>query len=248
MSAEIIIGDCRKVLPTLPPGSVDCCITDPPYGDTSLKWDVQCHGWVEALVPVLKPNASVWVFGSLRFMVPLYAEMEKHGFKYAQDIVWEKQNGTGAHNDRFRRVHEHVVQFYLGKWAEVYKLPQYTMDAVPKTVRRTHKPEHWGAIEGHTYTSEDGGPRLARSVQRHRNEHGRAIHPTQKPVELLVTLVRYSCPPPGTLIDCFSGSGSLGVAANVVGVNSILIEKDPVHAGNSLARLRNDAPLLAALP
>lgn len=29
--SSIIVGDCREVLPTLPPSSVQCCITSPPY-------------------------------------------------------------------------------------------------------------------------------------------------------------------------------------------------------------------------
>lgn len=28
---NIIQGDCREVLKTLPDGSVDCCVTSPPY-------------------------------------------------------------------------------------------------------------------------------------------------------------------------------------------------------------------------
>src|SRR5207253_5557653 len=64
-----------------------------------------------------------------------------------------------------------------------------------------------------TYTSEDGGPRLMRSVLKVRNEHGRAIHPTQKPLELLRPMVRYSCPPGGLVLAPFSGSAAVEVAA-----------------------------------
>jgi DNA modification methylase len=31
MSVQIIEGDCREILPTLPAGSVHCCVTSPPY-------------------------------------------------------------------------------------------------------------------------------------------------------------------------------------------------------------------------
>lgn len=31
MSIRILTGDCRDVLRTLPPGSVHCCVTSPPY-------------------------------------------------------------------------------------------------------------------------------------------------------------------------------------------------------------------------
>lgn len=226
----IHVGDCRIVLPTLPEAFADCCITDPPYGDTSLDWDVICKGWIPHAARALKPAASIWVFGSMRFLAPLFDEMEAHGFRYSQDIVWEKQNGTGFHNDRFRRVHEHAVMFYRGAWADVYHEPQLTNDARAKVVRRKTRPAHTGHIEAGHYVSVDGGPRLTRSVLQVRNEHGRAIHPTQKPVDLLRPLIRYSCPPGGMVLDCFTGSGSTAVAATIEGRRSTLIESDPVRA------------------
>jgi site-specific DNA-methyltransferase (adenine-specific) len=31
LTVNLLLGDCRKVLPTLPAGSVHCCVTSPPY-------------------------------------------------------------------------------------------------------------------------------------------------------------------------------------------------------------------------
>jgi predicted methyltransferase len=31
VGVEIIVGDCRKELKRLPDGSVQCCVTSPPY-------------------------------------------------------------------------------------------------------------------------------------------------------------------------------------------------------------------------
>lgn len=214
----------------MPAASVDCCITDPPYGDTSLDWDRICAGWVPHVARVLKPSASIWVFGSMRFLAPLFGEMQAEGFRYSQDVVWEKQNGTGFHNDRFRRVHEHAVMFYRGRWSEVFHETQFTNDARARTVRRKTRPTHTGHIESGHYVSVDGGPRMMRSVLAVRNEHGRAVHPTQKPVELLAHLVRYSCPPGGVVLDPFAGSGSTGLAALQNGRRCVLIEEHPERA------------------
>jgi site-specific DNA-methyltransferase (adenine-specific) len=123
--------DCREGLRAMP-GAFDCAIADPPYGDTSLEWDAKVAGWLEATAYALKPNGHLWVFGSLRFLAPLFAEAEALGFKYSQDIVWEKQNGTGFHNDRFRRVHEHAALFYRGAWADTYHEAQFTLDVTKK--------------------------------------------------------------------------------------------------------------------
>lgn len=240
MTVRILDGDCRKVLKTLQQASFDCCITDPPYGDTSLDWDTQCAGWIQPVAAVLKPAASIWVFGSMRFLAPLFAEMAANDFRYSQDIVWKKQNGSGFHADRFRRVHEHAVMFYRGEWADVYHDPQYTMDATAKTVRRKTRPTHTGHIDAGHYVSEDGGPRLMQSVFEVRNEHGRAVHPTQKPLLALTPLVRYSCPKGGSVIDPFAGSGSTGIAAHTEGRDATLIEIDAGRATVMRTRITSD--------
>lgn len=243
-------GDCRLALPALPAASFDACIADPPYGDTSLEWDSLCKGWVAAVARVLKPASSVWVFGSMRTMPLVFAELQAEGFRYSQDIVWEKQNGTGFHADRFRRVHEHAVLFYRGSWGEVYHDTQYTMDARAKVVRRKTRPTHTGHIDTGHYTSVDGGPRLMRSVLQVRNEHGRAIHPTQKPLDLLRPLIRYSVPPGGSLIVPFAGSGSDLVAALHEGRGAVGYELDPIYFQRAKMRvaaaeceLRGEEPL-----
>lgn len=245
MSIEILHGDCRRLLETMPAGQFDACFADPPYGDTSLDWDAICRGWIPAVARVLKPAASIWVFGSMRSLADIFSEMAFHGFKYSQDIVWEKQNGTGFHNDRFRRVHEHAVMFYRGAWADVFHQTQYTLDATKKTVRRKTRPTHTGHIEAGHYVSEDGGPRMMRSVIYARNEHGRAIHPTQKPLELLQPLIRYSVPPGGSLIVPFGGSGSDLIVAKAEGMSAVACELDADYVTKARVRLIESLPEMA---
>ena len=237
MSVEILTGDVRNVLDLLPAGSADCIIADPPYGDTSLEWDTPVEGWVAAAARVLKPNGALWVFGSFRHLVALCPDIYAEGFKYSQDIVWAKQNGTGFHNDRFRRVHEHAAMFYRGPWRDIYKDPQTTPDATAKTVRRKTRPTHTGNIEAGYYVSEDGGPRLMRSILHVRNEHGRAAHPTQKPEGIIEPLLLYSTPPGGTVLDPFFGSGTTGLVAQKHGRNAIGIELNPDYVEIAKRRL-----------
>lgn len=242
MTTTILQGDCRELLGTLPAASFDACMADPPYGDTSLDWDSVVDGWIPAVARVLKPAASMWVFGSMRFFMGnrIRARLRDEGFRYSQDIVWKKQNGTGFHDDRFRRVHEHAVLFYRGAWADVYHQPQYTNDATARTVRRKTRPTHTGHIEAGHYISEDGGPRLMTSVLEVRNEHGRAIHPTQKPLELLLPLIRYSVPPGGSFVVPFCGSGSDLMVAEADGLDALACELDAGHAERARARIAAD--------
>ena len=227
----IITGDCRDGLDLLDSRSVDAVITDPPYGDTALVWDTRVGGWIPHLARVLKPTGSVWVFGSLRYLLEFLPSLSAH-WSIVQDVVWEKHNGSSFHADRFKRVHEHAVQLRLtsSKWADVYKAPVTTPDAVRRAVRRKKRPPHMGNIGAQAYISEDGGPRLMRSVIFARSCHGYAIHPTQKPVEILDPLVRYSCPPGGLVLDPFAGSGSTGEAALRAGRKFLGFELDPNYA------------------
>ncbi len=190
----ILVGDCRQLMPAA--GPFDMILADPPYGDTSIKWDKRVKGWLPLAYESLKQTGSMWVFGSMRFFMLTHGDFRKAGFRVAQDIVWEKHNGSGCAADRFRRVHEHAVQFYRkdAKWANVYNDVQVTNDATARTLRRKQKPTHFGAIGGASYLSHDGGPRVMRSVIFMPSMHGRAIHPTEKPVALIEILIRTSVP------------------------------------------------------
>ena len=247
MKPEIITGDCRTALAAH--GPFQMLLADPPYGDTSLAWDKRVDGWVKAAYDLLAPNGSIWVFGSMRYFIDTGAEFAAAGFKLAQDVVWEKHNGSGLNRDRFKRVHEHAVQFYrsIDKWSDVFNEVQKTMDATARTVRRKAKPTHqqgdWGAT---FYESEDGGPRIMRSVIFMRSMHGRAIHPTEKPSDLLEILIRTSCPVEGLVGDVFAGSGAGGEAAMRAGRRYVGTEIDPAMAEKARDRLASILPMAAA--
>jgi site-specific DNA-methyltransferase (adenine-specific) len=185
---------------------------------------------------VLKRSGSMWVFGSLRMFLANAGEFS--GWRLAQDVIWEKHNGSSFLADRFRRVHETAAHFYRDDvpWSDVYKDPQYSNDATARTIRRKGRPAHLGNIERGSYVSTDGGPRLVRSVIYARSEHGSAIHPTQKPGNIIEPLLLYSCPRGGVVLDCFAGSGTTGLVAEHHGRDSILIEIDPATAAAARSR------------
>ncbi len=235
MSVLLINGDCRTDLAEH--GPFDCIVADPPYGDTSLDWDRIVSGWEDVALSCLKPTGSMWVFGSLRYF---FKTGVPDGWKLAQDIVWEKHNGSGFHADRFKRVHEHAVQLYRADapWEGVFNEVQTTSDAERKTVRRRKtRPTQMGSIKAAPFESIDGGPRIMRSVIQMRSMHGRAIHPTEKPAPLLEILIRTSCPPGGLVGDFFAGSGAAGEACQMTGRNYVGTEIDPLMAAKAQARL-----------
>ena len=244
----ILTGDCRDLMPAH--GPFDMILADPPYGDTSLAWDRRVEGWLPIAREALNPAGSLWVFGSLRCFMATADRFADAGLRYAQEIVWEKQNGSGFHADRFKRVHELAVQFYPAEtpWRDIYNDVQTTPDAVARAVRRKRRPPHTGHIEAGHYVSHDGGPRLMRSVIYVRNAHGRAIHPTVKPTALLEVLIRTSCPPGGLVGDWFAGSGAAGAACRVSGRRYVGCEIDPAMAERARARIDTVLPLQGGGP
>lgn len=72
-------------------------------------------------------------------------------------------------------------------------------------------------------------------------------HPTVKPTDLMRYLVRLVTPLGGTVLDPFAGSGSTGLAADQLGCNAVLIERDPAYATDIERKIAGDCPLFTAI-
>jgi site-specific DNA-methyltransferase (adenine-specific) len=211
-------GDMREIVPLLGM-RFDAAVTDPPYAETSLAWDVWPHGWPALLAPL---TDSLWCFGSLRMFLDRVAEFAE--WKLAQDVVWEKHNGSGFDADRFKRVHELAVQFYRGEWKALQRaVPRIPGDPRSTgTRRRTNGADHRGDIGGRDYVY--GETRMMRSVIPVRSCNGHAVNETQKPEGIVAPLIEYSVPPGGIVLDCFAGSGTVLVEARRQGKRAVGIE------------------------
>lgn len=209
-------------------------IADPPYGQTSLKWDRWDGLW---LSHIAAPVRSLWCFGSMRMFMDHAADFRSGGWQLSQDLVWEKQNGSSFHSDRFRRVHESICHFYRYEWSGVPKFVPTTDTAVAKTVRRKKRTPHMGNIDQSHYISEDGGPLLMRSVMCHANCHGFAQHPVQKPIEVIKPLIHYGGFGNATVIVPFAGVGSELVAAKQMNRKAIGIEINEQYCEIAAERL-----------
>ena len=250
-AVTLYCGDARSIVPLLSP--VDAIVTDPPYNETSLDWDVWPAGWPSLLLPITR---QMWCFGSFRMFWEQRDEFK--GWKLAQDVVWEKHNGSGLANDRFRRVHEYAVHlqqddgephylashFYQGDWASLHKEPVTVAasERRPEILRRGSKPKQFGGIEQGT-GYERGRPRLMRSVIPVASCHGYATNETQKPEGIVAPLVQYSVPPGGVVLDPFVGSGTTLAVARAQGKRSIGIEKRETQCRSIVERLKTSLAL-----
>lgn len=231
---QLYLGDMREVLPALGL-QADLIVADPPYSETSLSWDRWPDAWPTLAASVTR---SMWCFGSMRMFLDRGREFAD--WKLSQDVVWEKHNGSSRAADRFRRVHEHALHWYRGKWADVHHEAQRTVTGVDPRSRVAASPDvrspHLGTYRSHTSWT-DNGTRLLKSVLQVRSMHHGAVHPTEKPVELLDPLIRYACPEGGLVVDPFAGSGSTLDAARQAGRRAIGIERHEPYAEAAARRL-----------
>lgn len=221
------LGDWRESIPA--DYTADLILTDPPYGETSLAWDRWPTGW-----PALAARhaRSMWCFGSMRMFLDRRDDFA--GWRLSQDVVWEKHNGSGFHTDRFRRVHEHALHWYLGDWAELHHAtPTAGEDRRQQRISRGKTPH----LSGGGGAGLISGKALARSVLYVPSMHGKAINETEKPVPLLEPLIAYACPPDGTVLDLFAGSGSTLIAARNLGRKGVGYEIREEQAEKTALRL-----------
>lgn len=87
--------------------------------------------------------------------------------------------------------------------------------------------------------------RNPRSVRWLSSEPFRDAHFATYPPDLIRPFVRAGCPPGGTVLDCFGGSGTTGLVADQEGRNAILIDLDERNGPMAEKRITSPSPLLA---
>lgn len=102
-SLTIHQGDCLELLRTMPDGSVDSIVTDPPYGLKFMgkAWDYDVppvEVWRECL-RVLKPGGHLLAFAGTRTQHRMAVRIEDAGFEIRDMIAWVYGSGfPKSHN------------------------------------------------------------------------------------------------------------------------------------------------------
>lgn len=236
--------DYRDFLRKLPPGCADLVVTDLPWGVTPQKWDKRPNLRLLAvlLAETLSAKGQAWFFVRMPWAIELHSAMTDVGFKYFQEVIWEKQNAGGCTVKTWRKVHENIWH-YVRPGADVFNLrdirePKRTQG--DKSVkRRASSTTQFMTSKGSSYT--DDGMRMPRSVRFCRNTHRSQEsvgHPTQKPLGVVEPLILYSSKPGQVVLDPFAGSFTTAEAAERTGRRWLACDSNPDYCRLGEARVR----------
>ena len=223
MKYELHLGDCLEVMKSIPAGSVDMVMTDPPYGTTACKWDsiIPLEPMWEQLKRIMKPSGAIVMTASQPFTTTLMASNIKI-FKYC--CVYRKPHGVDPFMAKIRPLNdvEDVVVFC--KKSTIYNPQLATGDAYKITRDRKERLNELNATIFKESTTVNNGTRLPKRVIDFKQERG--LHPTQKPVALMEYLIKTYTNEGDTVLDFTMGSGTTGVACMNTGRRFIGIEMD----------------------
>ena len=103
MKYQILHGDNRDTLKTLPDNSVDAIVTDPPYGIDFLgkAWDANTGALetYQQCLRVLKPGGHILAFSAARTYHHLAITLEQAGFEIRDQIMWIYSSGFPKSQD-----------------------------------------------------------------------------------------------------------------------------------------------------
>jgi site-specific DNA-methyltransferase (adenine-specific) len=227
----LVEGDCLEIMATMPDGCVDHVITDPPYSD-----------WTHSKNRG-NPLAGRSPLKDIEFCAITPEERRTIATDAARlavrwSMFWTDLEGISCWVDAILAAELEYVR--TGVWSKIGCAPQMSGDrpgtgAEALVIAHPKKRKRW-----------NGGGRAALWHRPIAALEGQKDHTTQKPLSLMLDLVRDFTDPDDLILDPFAGSGTTGVAALKLGRRAILIEKDPKYAEIARQRMLDTEEELAA--
>lgn len=158
------------------------------------------------------------------------------GWWLRSENIWWKPNALPeSAKDRPHRAHEHVFQFTKASHyyydADAVKEPAAWERWGAQTPRKTDDANARGAQFVKTRTRQEvleiAGKRNLRSVWALNTEPFPEAHFAVMPPSVAEKCISATCPPDGTVLDPFGGSGTTALVARQLGRKAVLIELSP---------------------
>ena len=119
---QVFCEDALAGLARIPDGSIDLILTDPPYnlgkdyGNASDQQSVEAYlawteQWIDAAIPKLKPNGSLYIFLTWRFAPEIFVMLKKR-MTMMNEIIWDRRvPSMGGSVRSFSSVHDTIGFF-----------------------------------------------------------------------------------------------------------------------------------------
>ena len=216
----LIKGDCLEYLETIPEGTFDCILSDPPYGMDAQDFGDSggmtpgAHGYDDSLAnfsrlmatflplsfQISKPMAHLYLFCDIDNFSSLRDGVAVAGWKpFRTPFIWHNPGGMRA-------------PWPLNGPQRKWQMCLY-------------------AVKGNRPVIN-----LRSDVLEYRSDENLG-HAAQKPVGLFSDLLRRTCRPGDLVLDPFCGSGPIFPAANELKVVATGVERDEVSYGIAVKRL-----------
>lgn len=221
-------GDCREIVTNLD-GQFDMIFADPPYflsnGGMSVhsgkavcvnkgKWDKSNgyaedsafnYEWLRVCREKLSDDGTIWVCGTFHNIFSVASALTELDYRILNAIIWQKTNPPPNLSCRF---FTHSTEVVL--WArKSRRVPHcFNYDLMRKLAGNRQMTDVWRM------------PAIAPW------EKTCGRHPTQKPLALVVRAILACTNKSGRILDPFMGSGTTGIAANLVGRRFVGIDSE----------------------
>lgn len=245
---QVLCTDSIKVLPQLPKEFIDLVVTDPPYNMTKIyagekfsktnaeEYELWLRSWIEPLIPLLKPNASLYV--CTEWQCSSIVEKVLRDYFYVRNrITWEREKGRGAQHNwknaaediwfctvsneyHFNADAVRLKRKVIAPYRHVNGDPKDWADEDDEKFRLTAPSNLWTDISVPFWSMPEN-----------------TEHPTQKPEKLIAKLILASSEEGDFVFDPFLGSGTTAVTAKKLSRRFAGIEREKDYALLALKRL-----------
>lgn len=234
---NIIHSDCLDYLTIIDNNTIDLILIDPPYGvnfknnfynDSADFVKEESKKWLKELYRVLKDNCHCYIFTGTKSLSLWLNNVENSDFQFNNILnVPACCNGRYLKNNFYFRT-EHILYLSKGKAKNFNKVDFIkTSDAWLNDKRNLKKQEF-------TYSYPNFWDFIF--VNQKANTK-KLLHPNEKNVELLKILIQLSTNENDIVLDCFAGSGSVGLSALKTKRRFLSCEKDLNYAMQAQKRI-----------
>lgn len=228
----LLHDDCFSALKRIPDHSIDLILTDPPYniakystGNLKFDWrsdinndlaewdlkELRPNDLINEFKRVLSPKGNIFIFCSYN-IIGEYHKVFDPEFDTFQFMVWHKRNPV----PNFRK------SSFLN-----------SCELIVACWNKGHTWNFTNQADMHNFIESS----ICMGNERIKDENGKNIHPTQKPMAVLEKIIRLASNENDVVLDCFNGVGSTGDAALKHGRRYIGIEIDEMYIQATQRRL-----------